>query len=86
METMKTRQQSILTFAVMTSLICASSFTANNHKQNLQRFHVPFPCLDAVQDVVTTLCDKREAEIQVVFSSSYFNTCVTVCGVAIQLK
>ena len=24
-----------------------------------QRFHVSFPCLDAVQDVVTTLGDKR---------------------------
>ena len=68
------RQQSMLTFAVRTS---PHSFVYRPSPPAIAKhFHVPFLRLDAVQDVVTTLCDKREAELQVIFLSSYFNTCV----------
>ena len=46
-------------------------------EEDHQRFHVPYPCLDAAQDVMTILCDKleisnccSETELQLVFLSS----------------
>ena len=34
-------------------------FSDSNRKNDLQHFHAPFLHLDAVQDVVITLCDKH---------------------------
>ena len=66
METVKTRQQSILTFEDIPMHLCITSneeITSGKASslcsltviaKQSQRFHVPFPCSDSVQDVVAT--------------------------------
>ena len=47
------RVKSIVDILVSSSV---SVLSDSDWRNDLQRFHVPFPCLDAVQDVVTTSC------------------------------